>query len=532
MLMFVCLLASSCKKQDTNTMASLSEATAIIEENHEQAYIILKDLDVSRMNNKERAMYSMLMSMALDKKYIDITNDSLIAPAVKYYKRHGNADEKLKTSFYYARVLENSGDIDAALEQIVEGEKYVRKAKDNLFIGRYYLKKSILYSYGFQWEKALQSALMSQQYSSMSRDYRLCASAMLSASSDYYILHETDSAMACLSYVRSIWDKINDYRKGEYYRLLMTYCLDLNPSDAESVYEECLKEGINPSNVPYVAISDYFIFKKNSYQALLNLGRAVEYRQLEEGSKEYEYRFYKIKELSGDYSEALESMKRYYSKLEKYEYNALTSDSNYIEEKIQVARKIERNKGRLGIFAILVLLSFAILVRRLVLHRKRQRILNHALASVEREKAQIEALMKSGIVISKDMRSILSNRVEILNKLTLRKITGGQRSERELICILNSLEKDRDGFILGITMQYSLSNPFFIHYLKEKGLTDWEIGICCLYVLGLSGKEISGYILSSSNVYNISSRIRQKLGLSSHDTNLSKYLGSILANSL
>ena len=39
--------------------------------------------------------------MALDSDFINITDDSLINIAVKWYNRHGNPDEKLKAYRYF-----------------------------------------------------------------------------------------------------------------------------------------------------------------------------------------------------------------------------------------------------------------------------------------------------------------------------------------------------------------------------------------------------------------------------------------------
>jgi len=43
------------------------------------------------------AKYALLLSQALDKNYIDLQSDSIIAPAVRYYENHGTPDERLKT---------------------------------------------------------------------------------------------------------------------------------------------------------------------------------------------------------------------------------------------------------------------------------------------------------------------------------------------------------------------------------------------------------------------------------------------------
>ena len=61
-------------------------------------------------------------------------------------------------------------------------------------------------------------------------------------------------------------------------------------------------------------------------------------------------------------------------------------------------------------------------------------------------------------------------------------------------------------------------------------LSDGEIGYCCLYAMGLKGKDISAYM--GNGHYKLSSAIRKKFGLSEHDTNLDIFLREILAETI
>ena len=72
------------------------------------------------------------------------------------------------------------------------------------------------------------------------------------------------------------------------------------------------------------------------------------------------------------------------------------------------------------------------------------------------------------------------------------------------------------------------SHPKFIKHLEDRGLNEWEINYCCLYALGLKGKEIGEYIQLKSH-FNNSSDIRKKLGLGEHDVNLGTYIRKLLA---
>ncbi|MCQ2161409.1 MAG: hypothetical protein MJY97_10055, partial [Bacteroidales bacterium] len=312
------LLAVSCQRSSSGVDEALSEAAALMEGNHEQAYTILESLDTVALNRRDAARYSLLKSMALDKKYIDLTTDSLIAPAVKYYAHHGSADDKLKTAYYHARILENTGESDSALDMIIRGEQFTKKAEDHLFAGRYYIKKSQLYSDKFEWDKALNASLAAEQHSRMVDDYRGLATALLSCSSNSKILHKDDSAYYYLSQIKPIWNKINDYRKGQYYRLLLTYSMLDGKPDVDSIYSECLSSGISPANQPYIAYTDYHISKGDPETASEALTTSVRYGQEVLGSKEYELRKFKIEALSGDYQAAYETMSRYYERIEEY----------------------------------------------------------------------------------------------------------------------------------------------------------------------------------------------------------------------
>ena len=536
----ICLLISiamlCCRCGDGPASGALSEAAAVMEGNHERAYSILDSLDKARLDGepgssslsrKETARFSMLMSMALDKKYVDLTSDSLIAPAVRYYAHHGSPDEKLKTAFYHARIMENAGRPDDALETILKGERLVRKAEDHLFIGRYYMKKSQLYSDKFEWEKALRAALDGERHCRLVNDYRGWTTALLACSSNFKVLHVNDSAYIYLSRIKPIWEKIDDFRKGEYYRQLMTYSMLDERSDTDNIYTECLASGISPSNLPYIAFTDYHISRGEPDLALDNLRLSTSYGQIAVGSKEYENRRFKIDAVAGKYQEAYESMRRYYERIEEYEYGILTSDARVLEERIDSERKETTFKYKLLATILglgLVTIIAAVIISRL---RKRQKLLAQAVHEAKEEKRELEEFISSGSVVSEEMAMLLSKRIRALNDVIISTMSRGQLLSKNPKAVLDSLSEDRDGFILSVAMEYSLSHPEFVRQLRKYDLTTWEIGFCCLYMMGLSGKEISGHVLSSSNIYNISGRIRQKIGLSLHDANLPIYLKNL-----
>jgi hypothetical protein len=88
---------------------------------------------------------------------------------------------------------------------------------------------------------------------------------------------------------------------------------------------------------------------------------------------------------------------------------------------------------------------------------------------------------------------------------------------------LKSIINDRAGFVRQNRLIFNRSSPEFIAYLTEKGLTEIEIDHCCLYAIGMNGKMVTTFT-NAKRHYHIGSDVRKKLGLNSHDTNISIYI--------
>ena len=63
-------------------------------------------------SREEKAKYALLMSMALDKNYIDRTDFDVLQPAIDYYEDHGSATDKLRTFYYQGRIYYNRGEAE------------------------------------------------------------------------------------------------------------------------------------------------------------------------------------------------------------------------------------------------------------------------------------------------------------------------------------------------------------------------------------------------------------------------------------
>ena len=137
LLLFVLVFLSACgPTQRSRTAATLNDVETYIDAHPDSALAVLRALPPRSLRGPaQRARAALLHSMALDKCYIDLQTDSILAPAVVWYGRHGSPDEKLKTWYYLGRTQYNAGDYREAIVTYTEALDFTGKARDNKYIG-------------------------------------------------------------------------------------------------------------------------------------------------------------------------------------------------------------------------------------------------------------------------------------------------------------------------------------------------------------------------------------------------------------
>lgn len=123
---------------------------------------------------------------------------------------------------------------------------------------------------------------------------------------------------------------------------------------------------------------------------------------------------------------------------------------------------------------------------------------------------------------------VIRQRLSVLDKVLASHISSDDKTYRISEDEIETLMSDREEFLISTKVVFKESHPEFISALEKKGLSDWEIGYCCLYTLGLKGKDVGEFIRKKRH-YIISSEIRKKLGLGEHDTNIGIWLRNLLS---
>ena len=209
----------------------------------------------------------------------------------------------------------------------------------------------------------------------------------------------------------------------------------------------------------------------------------------------------------------------------------------YHKSELQAIKEQEKTKNitLLSLIITLALLSLCLGIRMRLIERTKQKEHsetekeNYRLQclQIEEERDSLTRLLAKRHELSETTQHILTERVALLNRFFATYIKSNEEHDYTVNEEIKKMVKDRESFLNSNRLSFTGSHPQFIHYLEERGLNEWEINYCCLYALGLNGKEIGTYIKLRSH-YNQSSIIREKLGIGEHDTNLGIYLRQLM----
>ena len=144
-ILLLFFLLASCGSR--GFVETLDEVESVIYERPDSALQRLRTLDPAQFGTKsQRARYSLLHAMALDKNYIDTTDVSVVMPAVEYYRKHGTADQKMKAWYYLGRIQYNADNLNAAAVSFAKAERVADGACDVQAKGLLYMAFSDIYN--------------------------------------------------------------------------------------------------------------------------------------------------------------------------------------------------------------------------------------------------------------------------------------------------------------------------------------------------------------------------------------------------
>ena len=543
------LITFSCRNIE-KVEEQMHTASGYMEQHPELALELLDSIDCEMLSTrKAQARHALLYSMALDKNYIDVTNDSILAPAIKYYKNHGTADDKLLTYYYWGRIAMNAGDYENALKRFISAEQYVNDAHEHVAAARLYKAQMVIYQYSYESSMILEAAQEAASHYLSAKDTTRYINTLNDVVAGHLHRQDTAAARESLNEIKSYWSILTPRQVSNWYSAELFLNEFTGQLNAEEMITEYLAAVPDSSTVRWLSVANAHYYSGEYEKAIDALN---EYSKYEKPEAAYYLISGHTNAEIGNYLQAAHSYGQYIELTSEKNGALFESDINFIKERYGAQLRISRNRFILIILALCAMLLF--LTSILVMNRIKQVKLELRVIEAEKnaEKIRHDEEMKktkaeadkyadmygNALAEIENLNETLQNtaldhtvkmhiveRLNLLNKFIASNITP--YFSKDAANELKQLMNDKKHFIESTRISFLIEHPQFIHYLKKRGLSDSEIGYCCLYAMGLKGKDISSYM--GNGHYKLSSMIRKKLSLSEHDTNLDIYLRQILA---
>lgn len=131
--LFVLLMPTGCT---VSTRRQLDDIESYLQSRPDSALVALDALNRRKLRTPGLwARHALLYSVALDKNYIDIADDSIARVAVDWYRFHKPLNYRMMAWYYLGRVQQNAGNLTSASLSYEEALQYASGLKDNHYLG-------------------------------------------------------------------------------------------------------------------------------------------------------------------------------------------------------------------------------------------------------------------------------------------------------------------------------------------------------------------------------------------------------------
>lgn len=538
-ILALCLVSCSHHSKHWET---LTQIEAFVEENPDSALSVLQCIEVDDLSgSEEKAKHALLLLMALDKNDVAETDFEILHPAIDYYKNNGTPTEQMLTLFYQGQIHRINSQYAQALACFGEAIKIDENSKDIQTKARIYDAQGDVYRVLTKWDETIKSKLCAAEYFSKLNNTDSYVSSLLDV---FYTYTQNGDSISAGRY----HNKCNDYLKdissktrNKYYCYYLNYLIATNKLNViENTIQEYLSE-VPANNHDYLSLA-------YAYMALGDINKVAEALSKNElpADKENILRQYAIvAALNAHIQEGrdmLKSSKEFFIERDSLIYSLYENDIQYMHQKNSA--KLQQEREELKKHTKTIIITSVILVLLIALYLLRKRLQNSRIKNIilESEKTLYENMYKEVLSerdslndmltnssIREETMTIIRKRLEVLNAIVVSHLSDRESDNKRANEQLQNLIANREEFIKSTRLTLEENYPHFFAYLHDKGLEEFEIDFCCLYAIGMKGKEVKAYT-NLNRHYKDSSEVRQKLGLVESDTNLSNFLQKLLKN--
>lgn len=537
------LCLASCSNYSAH-WSTLQQVESFIEQHPDSAFAVLQRIDAAELaSSEERAKHALLLSMAMDKNLIDRTDFEVLQPAIDYYQGHGTATDKLRTYYYQGRIYQNQQKHDElAMQCFVKAVTEGATSDDILTKARVLFTQGRIYSTIYEWDKCIAAYLEAAEYfkrMGKTSSYVNCIASVINA---YTIIGDSVQAEKYIALAEDNLDSCSAKIKAHFYSIYLTFLATYgqDENDIRIAIDEYISISV-ASDTDWLSVANAYLRigdASAAMNALLRHGEVINTPQ----RLKYQALLSQIYKSAGRHKEAMDVYEHYVALTDSLEYARVESDIQFVEDKHSLELKNVREKAKNDITILLAVVIVVIILSLLIISRYRLRMKTaeselakqekerymQLYVQMEQERDSLTELLEQNKELDQVARKALLERIALLNRFFMANITNNPDASRKVDKEIDALLKNKEEFMTSTRMAFAGSHPHFIKHLERCELNEWEMGYCCLYALGLKGKEVGEYIQMKSH-FNNSSDIRKKLGLPEHGITLGTHIRQLLS---
>lgn len=355
---------------------TLKDVETYIAQRPDSALAVLEAMDTTDLKTKGlRAHHALLHAMALDKNWIDVTDDSLALKAVNYYQKRGSRRNYARSLYYLALSYYNDSQYDKSIIELSVAEPVAEK-NDSLYWGFIKVLQASIYNKnynGIAELQALEKAL--EIYSEIETEYytNVAKQGLISAYIDEEQYIKAENIISELIHSRDLNSKMLLEIKGDYAFLLATRT-DPDYSTASKIYETLVSKG------EYLSAQDYWVWALSlseigDYDASQEIVNAM--KQIDSSGTAY-YFMYHIAKNEKDQAAALEYLEKFCDKnndevIQILKQSVSTIQRDFYQSQYEIA-EIKASNRLLVIICIIAAVSLcaAIITISIIRYRKKK----------------------------------------------------------------------------------------------------------------------------------------------------------------
>ena len=528
---------------------TLSNVESYIVEHPDSALIVLEQIDISELSSKEeRAKHALMLSMALDKNYVDKTDFNVLQPAIDYYEDNGSATEKFQTYYLQGRIYQNQGNDTQAMIAYAQAKELLGGIDNHYLSGQLHTEIGNIYRSNYDYAKSLEAYQTAYDHYMAVGLESYAAYALLDIGLSYWNLEDNAKGIEYINEALQMALKLQDeYLEMVCYQNIVFLCDDI---DAVGRCGSIVEALVNRYNIEkfgsgsLVAIASYYAEVEEYDRMAEYIGRAWSNTTNAKDSINVYLTQADILKRTGKPEEALQYFEAGV-KLQNREVRSSLKQPIETTQKEYFQQQAEHNAYRLkkdrelyitlGIIALLALIVVAMYIRHRMLSKdleiSKYMVLSSELQSAIRDREDklsaisehISSQEKAHNTLVSDMHrqiaELFEKQYELLDKLSNTYYeTQGVSKEKENI--FKQVKSEIDKFATdkrAVAQLEKIVNTYkrnVIGLVRSEipNISERDITLLCYIYAGFSAKSISIFIgETTSNILTRKSRLRSKI---------------------